>query len=102
MTVWLVSKVLVVVVGVLYAGFLGFALVRCEFWAVCGPPWTMVEGPDGWYWERVVPEVETVEYKALGFEPVLESEGETDGLGAVYQDRLLLGYAGIRESEGVQ
>ena len=95
MKIWLVCRVVMVASGVLYVGLIGFFLVRCEFWAECGGVWTMVERPDGWYRERVVPEVETVEYADLVIGPYVGVEGEIVWLDEVYEDGFLPSYEDV-------
>ena len=56
-------RVVLAVVGVLYAGLVGFALVECKLGDGCVRALMIVDGPDEWYRERVLPEVESLEYR---------------------------------------
>ena len=70
----------------------------------------MVERPDGWHRERVLPEVESVEYTDLVIGPSAEMDGEILWLDEAYEDGFLplyedvefedLGFVPVLEVEG--
>ena len=110
MNIWLVCRVVMVSAGLLYVGLIGFFLVRCEVWDVCVGTWTMVERPDGWHRERVLPEVESVKLRDLVIGPYVEIDGDIVWLDEAYEGGFLplyedvefedLGFVPVLEVEG--